>query len=245
MPPPCNKCRQGWAQEGDSWCLGCSSLELSQGLLRQGWRHQGLRAIAEETVLSSARLVRAFANLDQSLGQSGAALTSRAPAVTSKARASRPARSRSPRRNSRPPLPRSPRRELKAEPRSERDSDSDFEEDEDDEEEDDRPEKEVSRERRGGSDRPPEPEGPPPGRRESAPPPAPVEHERTDQGEKKQKRRRRTSGDHQKRGRRRGGARHQKRYKDLQNPFRRSHRKLRSDLLEFAWSFEEGLARRY
>ena len=50
MPPRCNKCKQGLAQEGDTWCLGCSSLEHSLGLLRQGWRNQGLRAVAEEAL---------------------------------------------------------------------------------------------------------------------------------------------------------------------------------------------------
>ena len=242
MPPVCNKCRQGYAQEGDTWCLGCSSLELSQGLLKQPWRQQGLRAIAEETALSSARLVRAFANLDQSLPQGGAGFSDRAPFLASKAKASRPTRSRSPRRDDRPPIPRSPKRTPKQEPRSEHESE-DTDSDEEEEEEDHRPETEVVREKRG-SERPPEPEGPPPGRREVSAPPVTDRHERTDKGEEKKRRRRKTS-DRSNKGRRRGGARHQKRYKDLQDPFRRSHRKLRGDILELSRSLEDGLARRY
>ena len=240
MPPACNKCRQGWAQEGDSWCLGCSSLELSQGLLKQAWRLPGLRSIAEETVLSSARLVRAFANLDQSLPQGGAGSSDRAPAVASKSKPARPARSRSPRRDDRPPLQRSPRRVAKVEPRSEQESeDTDFEEEE--EEEDHRPDKEVHRERRG-SDRPPEPEGPPPGRTEASQPPVAPDRVRSDRSDKRTKKR---TGDRGSGRRRRGGTRHQKRYKDLQDPFRRSHRKLRGDLLELSQSLEDGLSRRF
>ena len=238
MPPACNKCKQGF---GDSWCLGCSPLELSQGLLMQVWRQPGLRSIAEETLLSGARLIRAFANIDHSLPQGGAGSSDRAPAATTKARAARPTRSRSPRRDERPPLPRSPRRP-KTEPVSEHESqDTDFEEDEEEEEEN-KPDKEVSRERRG-HDRPPEPEGPPPGRAESARPPAPAERRST--GHEEERKHKKKKRDHQNRGRRRGGPRHQRRYKDLENPFRRSHRKLGGDLLELAASLEDGLSRRF
>ena len=239
MPPACNKCRQGIAQEGDSWCLGCSSLELSQGLLKQVWRHPSLRAIAEESALSAARLIRAFANVDQSLPQPSAATSERAPALSSKARAVRPARSRTPRRDDRPPLQRSPKR-TKAEVRSEPESE-DYEFEEDEEEEDNKPETEVVRERRG-SERPPEPEGPPPDRKEPSRAAPATEHRRSTAPDKRPRRKR---TDHHSGRRRRGGARHQKRYKDLQNPFRRSHRKLRGDILEFAQSLEEGLTRRY
>eukprot|EP00435_Cladocopium_sp_Y103_P058254 s676_g20.t1 len=162
MPPVCNKCKQGNAQEGDTWCLGCSSLELSLGLLKQSWRHQGLRAVAEESAPSSARLIRAFANLDHSLISGGAGSSDRAPAVSAKARHERRTHSRSPRRDTRPPLPRSPKRATKVEPRSEKESE-DFDEDEEEEEDDGRPITEVHKEHHH-SERPPEPEGPPPSR---------------------------------------------------------------------------------
>ena len=92
-----------------------------------------------------------------------------------------------------------------------------------------------------GSERPPEPEGPPPSRPHSS---------RTDrkardhQGEDKPRKRHsgRDSG-HKKR--RRGGTKHQRRHKDIKDPLRRSHRKLRADQVTLAPSFEEGLARRY
>lgn len=241
MPPPCNKCKQGGAQEGDSWCLGCSSLELSQGLLKQPWRQVGLRAVAEECLLSSARVVRALANLDQSLVVGGAGSSDRAPATAAKSKASRAAPSRSPRRDERPPLPRSPGRVAKTEPRSDRESDdSEFFDEE--EEEEDKPITEVPRERRS-SDRAPEPEGPPRGRAPAArPPPRPErEHHREGEGRSSKRKAREGSG----KRKRRGGTKHQRRYKDLENPFRRSHRKIRGDLLELSTNLEDGLARRY
>ena len=134
MPPPCNKCKRSVAQEGDTWCLGCASLEHAQNVLRQPWRSQPLRLVAEEALLSGARLVRAFSNLDQQI-QVGVAGSNRAPETSAKSRASRPP-SRSPRRDTRPPLRRSPARAAAAEPSVDRESDSDiFEEEEEEEEE--------------------------------------------------------------------------------------------------------------
>eukprot|EP00435_Cladocopium_sp_Y103_P011697 s2010_g3.t1 len=242
MPPPCNKCKQGVAQEGDSWCLGCSSLEHSQNLLKQAWKQPGLRAIAEENLLSSARLVRAFANLDRSLASGGAGHSSRAsPGTAAKSKAVHRAEgSRSPRRDERPPLPRSPKRVPKQEPRSERESDE-GESEEEEEEEDHRPATEVQREH-WGSDRPPEPEGPPPARGTSRRDPRGTEAHHSEKKEHHPKKRRTSDNN---RRRRRGGARHQKRHKDLQNPFRRSHRKLAGGILELSTSLEDGLSRRY
>lgn len=100
MPPPlCNKCKSGDSDAGDSWCTGCSSLELSLSLLKQKWNLKGLRKVAEEALLSSARLVKAFKNLDRGLVQESAPAVS---GIASKARAA-PPRSRSPRRDHRPP----------------------------------------------------------------------------------------------------------------------------------------------
>ena len=146
MPPPCNKCKRSVAQDGDSWCLGCASLEHCQNILRQPWRNQALRLVTEEALLSSARLARAFSNLDQRVQASGAASTGRAPETHPKSRPQRPV-SRSPRRDQRPPLPRSPARAAPAEPRADRESESDFREEEEEEEEE--PDTEVKRERHG------------------------------------------------------------------------------------------------
>eukprot|EP00435_Cladocopium_sp_Y103_P049988 s467_g15.t1 len=191
-----------------------------------------------------SRLVRAFANLDQSLSSGSAGSADRARATTAKSKAARAARSRSPRRDERPPLPRSPRRAAKVEPQTEKESEpTDFDEEGEEEEEDFKPPTEAHRDRRGGDDRPPEPEGPPPGR------PAPKRTLERPEGrgrERNEERsQRREYKPHHPKRRRRGGAKHQKRHKDLENPFRRSHRKIRKDLLELAPSLEAGLERRY
>ena len=236
MPPPCNKCKRSVAQEGDTWCLGCASLEHAQNVLRQPWRSQPLRLVAEEALLSGARLVRAFSNLDQQI-QVGVAGSNRAPETSAKSRASRPP-SRSPRRDTRPPLRRSPARAAAAEPSVDRESDSDiFEEEEEEEEE---PPTEVKKEDSGGG-RPPEPEGPPPGQRSDRPAERRSEHKRHHHSENRTHHQKSTSG----KKKRRGGTKHQRRYSDLDNPFRRSHRKIRPDLLELAATLEEGLARRH
>ena len=65
----CNKCKEGSTPPGDSWCIGCSALELGQSVLRQRWVHVGLRKAAEETLLSSARVVKGLCNLDKGLAQ--------------------------------------------------------------------------------------------------------------------------------------------------------------------------------
>ena len=241
MPPVCNKCKRGFAQEGDTWCLGCSSLEHSLGLLRQPWRHQGLRATAEEALLSSARLCRAFSNLDHSLS-SGAGQESRAPLASAKSKGVRPERSRSPRRDTRPPIPRSPARPAAAEDRREdyQDSEDNYSEEEEDEE-DDRPPTEVKREDYR-PERPPEPDGPPPERASSVRP----DKRSRECAEPRRKPRRHTGKrDRGSKRRKRGGTKHQRRFKDVKDPFRRSHRKLRADQVTLASSFAEGLARRY
>ena len=89
MPPPphCNKCKVGFCQPGDSWCVGCSSLELGQSLLKQSWGHPGIRAAAEEAILSAARLVKAFSNLDRGLSRGAA---EPGPGLTPKAKAQGP-----------------------------------------------------------------------------------------------------------------------------------------------------------
>lgn len=239
MPPPCNKCKRSVAQEGDTWCLGCASLEHAQNVLRQPWRSQPLRLVAEEALLSGARLVRAFSNLDQQI-QVGGAGSSRAPETSAKSRATRPASrppSRSPRRDTRPPLPRSPARAAAAEPRPDLESDSEFEEEEEEEEE---PPTEVKKEETGGG-RPPEPEGPPPGHRSEKPAERRSEHKRHHHSDNRSHHHKSGSG----KKKRRGGTKHQRRYRDLEDPFRRSHRKIRPDQLELARSLEEGLARRH
>lgn len=132
--PACNKCKLGFASIGDSWCTGCSALELSQSHLRLKWNLPGLRAIAEETLLSSARLVRAFSNLDRSLSSGSAGSQSRAPGTeTPPSRPELPRlRSRSPRGDKTPRSDRKeegkPRSKAAAEPPSEEDYEAESEE---------------------------------------------------------------------------------------------------------------------
>ena len=241
MPPRCNKCKQGFAQEGDTWCLGCSSLEHGQGQLRLVWRSQGIRAVAEEALLSAARLCRAFANLDHSLATSPAGSSAPAAGTEPKARAEPPRRSRSPRRDTRPPIPRSPARPREVERRAEREpSDEESDLDEEEEEEDERPVTEV---KYRGTDRPPEPDDPPPGYPQKEPPRR-EDHRERHHSESKRKGHKRPKGSSGRR-RTRGGAKHQKRYKDQDDPLRRSHRRLRAEHLALAPSFQEGLERRY
>ena len=269
MPPPiCNKCKSGECSEGDSWCTGCSSLELSLSLLKQPWVNKGVRKIAEEACLSAARLVRAFKNLDRGLseapqGSSGA---------TSKARAA-PARSRSPRRDTRPPLTRAPTppappsppreaaRERRAEPR--RDVSIDDEEEEESEEEhsegrggfsgEEEDKGPVKREDTAGDRspdlrRPAVPRGPPPPRERRE------QHHREDRRDHRDHRRshhhegeseyRQKDKKKKKKKKRRGGARHQRHYREVEDPLRRSHRKLSAEESGLAGSFREGLERR-
>ena len=87
---------------------GCSGLELAQTLLGQRWQSPGVRKFAEETLITAARLVRAFANLDRNFA--GSAAGTRAESV----RPVIPAP---------PPVPERPagRRELRREPERSRD----------------------------------------------------------------------------------------------------------------------------
>lgn len=220
---PCNKCRSGTQPAGDSWCLGCSSLEVSQDFLKKKWGLPGLRGLAEEATLSGARFVRALYNLDSSLASSSGAAEGRTLLTAAKSKAERP-RSRSP-RDERPPIPRAP--PPPAPPRrGEREPTpgSLYSEGEESEEEDqarDAPvkveEKDKERERRG-SHRPAEPRYPP---RDS----------HRQHGEKRGKKRR-------------GGKKHQRRYRDTEDPFRKSHRRLDSHKLDLAGDFREGFERR-
>ena len=168
-PPPCNKCHSVAQPAGDSWCVGCSALQVSQGFLRKRWGQLGLRALAEESALSSARFVWALYNLDSSLASSSSVAEGRTLLTAAKSKAERP-RSRSP-RNERPPIrrlpvpPPPPRRDDK-EPEEE----SDFSEEEDSEEEEPVRDAEVKVESKEGrrdwrgSERPPEPLHPPEGK---------------------------------------------------------------------------------
>ena len=230
-PHRCNKCKVGQPAEGDTWCVGCSGLEVVQSLLGQRWQQPGVRQIAEETVLNAARLVRAFSNLDRGLGEPSAGRSAAAerrsvpppPPVPDRPRGHRE-RSRSRRRDERPPLRRADRgQELhpksRAEPPAGDDEELYFEEESEEEEEEattgraeERPTK--VKEERG-----------------SQPPPEPKRSPRKDRSRKKTKKQR-------------GGRKHQRHWREVNQPLRRSHRKLRTETLELATSARAGLERR-
>lgn len=54
----CNKCRSGLRAPGDSWCLGCSSVEALLADLKREWSSPALREAAESSILGTASLVR-------------------------------------------------------------------------------------------------------------------------------------------------------------------------------------------
>ena len=228
MPSNCNKCKTGTCREGDSWCLGCSSLEFSQGLLKQSWNHPGIRAVCEETLLSGARLTKAFFNLDRTLGRSADTNASGSHRVP---RASR-ARSRTPPRDERPPISRTlpppplPRGGIRREAKEEEESEERFEEEEESEEEDARVSGASAKSRPEDKRAPKEPAGHPPGH---------FNRHHREEG----------SGRHHRGGRkRRGGSKRQQHWKSEHNPFRRTHRRLRADDVELASSFRDGVERR-
>lgn len=237
---PCNKCRSGRQSENNSWCLGCSSLEVSLQLFRRRWTHSGIRAVAEEAALSGARFIRALQNLDSTLESRPAAGGN--IHLAAKSRAARP-RSRSPFLDERPPLrrstvsreppPRVERDERGQQDKKPADAESEYTYDQESaEEEQEVPRIEVKREEREdrgepserarshrGSERPPEP----------ADPPEP-------KSEKKKKKKGKK--------RHRGGAKHQRHHRAQEDPFRPSHRRLDSARLDLARDLEEGLDRR-
>ena len=256
MPAPvCNKCKQGECEPGDSWCIACSSLELGQGLFKQHWNWKGVRRAAEEAVLSSARLVKAFKNLDSGLRQETAGSE---PGAVSKAAAPAP-RSRSPALERRPPLerrpalprPPSPPPRSKRSPQKEVDYEESFEE-ESEEEEDLREDGYIERDPsppavkeegaagtvKPGSLAPPEPAGPPPSRRDYDHRQGRGHHHREERGSA------RGSEKKKKKKKRRGGTKHQKHWREVEDPLRRSHRPLRGDRTALASSFREGIERR-
>eukprot|EP00435_Cladocopium_sp_Y103_P000712 s1331_g1.t1 len=217
MPPAlCNKCHSGRQPEGDSWCLGCSSQEISARLLQRRWNNPGLRNILEETLLSAARLCRAFANLDSNLITPAA--SDRGPQATAKSRPDRE-RSRSQRRDERSPLrrlvsrgrterpPPPPRREEREEPRRDEPEESSEEESEEEAPAEDAPvtepeppATEVKTEIKG-SDPPPEPERPPRPREEQVERASSHRHHREERGEYERGHRSRRD-DHERRDRR-------------------------------------------
>ena len=244
MHPRCNKCRVGVPAEGDSWCTGCSGLELAQTLLGQRWQSPGVRKVAEETLVTAARLVRAFANLDRSFvgSSAGTRAESTRPAIPalppvperpvsrreeprrererSRDRTRR-CRERSGERDERPPLPRReasqelyPKRGAKPPDRRE-EEDGDSEESEEEPVEEDREVREPIQEVKTEGGH--------------LPPPEPRNPPRKKRSHKKKTR---------------GGRKHQRHYREVDQPLRRSHRRLKGADVELSSSAHHALTRR-
>lgn len=268
MPPPsCNKCKTGEPSSGDSWCIACSALELSQSLFKQSWLNKGVRRTAEEVALSASRVINALRNLDRGLTEHAEAAPS---GVASKARGPHP-RDRSPVVDNRPPLRRAPTPPPAPPPRRTEDhrdrrrdspprlpairrvpideEDEESEESFEEEEEEDRCTRDsyqevgagapvvkaesIAGDLSPGSRRPPEPEGLPPAPRghRGGDDHRTSHHHSHGSGKKRKKNK----------GNRRGGTKHQRRYREVEDPLRRSHRKLSGEIAELAPSFREGL----
>ena len=219
----CNKCKHGIAQEGDTWCLGCSSLDLAQEQLKNRWHSPAVRATAEEACLSNARLVKAFYNLDRGLAAAAAAQLKETKVNLTAAPQALPRqapRSRSPLRSHRSSAAARPAPAVKQEPLPTGDSYEGHSESE--EREEDRP---VER------------------RADKAPAASRAEPASSHRAETHHHRGEGRPHRPQKKTRR-GGKRHQRVARALQDPFKRIHRPLKGDTVELAKSFASGLQRR-
>lgn len=233
MPPPlCNKCRGQAAQEGDTWCYGCSGWEALGRELTGHWDSQGARLIANDLVVNACRQVRALRSLGAGLARQG--VISRDAGLAGASKRDR-SETRADRRAS---LPRRKPESLKEEEVS---APEDAEESEEEEEEPKRrrertPDPPV-KERRSHH-RPPEPEGsPPPPGTKSLPKSLGrgnyQEEHRTEHrsGHREHSDRDRRSG---KKPSRRGGRKHQKLARLATDPLLPVHRKLSGAFLELS-----------
>ena len=222
---PCNKCKGSRGCDGGSWCLGCSSLEVAQNLFRKKWLNQGVRAVAEEAALSAARFIMGLSQLDSSL--SGRDVGGRSLLTSAKSKAERP-QTRSPRREPEdrcPPL-------LRAAPSRERPRAR---------EEDRRPPEEYSYAE--GSEKEEACEEEIEARPEVKEAPA-LERRRPEKLPEPRHPLRGASRGKGKKRKRRGGSKHQRHYREREDPLRTSHRKLGKSRLEFAPDLRSGLERR-
>jgi len=240
MPPPlCNKCRNSPANEGDSWCLGCSCWESIGRELSAGWDSPGARLLASDLVINCARQIRALRSLSAGLARlEGPRDTAGPPA----ARPREPSRERADHRSS---LPR--RRSREAVPPKEEEEESVGEEGSESEEDAERRRRQARsrtpiRKSHGGDRRPPEPDGPPPGLRSIGTTLSRAEGREDTAGRKRSSTKRHESGHHstgrrKNRGTtRRGGRKHQRLHRLALDPNKTVHRRLGGPVLELTSS---------
>ena len=220
----CNKCKHSAARDGDAWCLGCSSLDAGQDLLKRSWHSPAVRQIAEESCLHLARSIKALSDLDKGLQiqeqkQQRVNLTAATKSQPGPPRQSR-SRDRGRAESAARPRPAHPEVEEKRE-RSPFPTGDSYEYTESEEEE---PETkaESSAAPTGREHGHHKPEVPPPPRAPQMPQ-RPYHHKKT----------------------RRAGKKHQRHgQKALSDPYRPTHRGLKGETLKLSTSFRTGFARR-
>lgn len=74
MPAACNKCRTSRPLAGDTWCVGCGAWEVIGQELCGSWQGPGgLKEIANDLVLSTARSIRALRSVGAGVHRASAA----------------------------------------------------------------------------------------------------------------------------------------------------------------------------
>eukprot|EP00438_Fugacium_kawagutii_P020379 Skav214618 [mRNA] locus=scaffold961:36811:43741:- [translate_table: standard] len=206
MPPVCNKCRQGISAADDSWCTGCIALESSQASLRSRWWSSTHRSLAEEILLQGARQLKHVKQLDQVAQSISASASARDKSV---AKAVAPP----------PPPPRAPSREElgKEAPRTPpHPCDEEQSEEEEYSDETESPQdKTLCARSKSAPSRPVEAAKLTPVKREPS---------RSPRGPEEKKRKRKST--------RRAGVKHQRKYRLVENPGLRQHRKLSAEEAE-------------
>ena len=211
----CAKCRQCPPHGSDTWCIACSGLETLKTELAARWSTPGLRAVANELVVSAVRGVCALRELSGSIESAG-----RSRALPPPPAPPRAAAAEGPRGSRGEERPREPLQRVKSQPESE----EEYEEEEGEEEEEEVPRspsvKGVTA-KSAPAQRPPEPPFPPRGHREGG---------HSSRGEHRSRSRERRD-DRPKEGKRkkkrgnRGGSKHPRLYRALEDPNVKVHRR--------------------
>ena len=82
MQTACNKCRVSRPLSGDTWCVGCGAWEVIGQELSGGWQGPGgLKEIANDLVLATARSIRGLRSLGAGLHRAPSAGPPTVPAV--------------------------------------------------------------------------------------------------------------------------------------------------------------------
>ncbi len=230
----CHKCKVNQPFEDDSWCLSCSAWESIGSDLVGRWDVPGLRDLACEAVIATARHLKGLRRVSAGLasrqaasGTSSGARERNKRGIDEALTPSEPVKTEA---GDRSPLPRSrsrpePAEEIKA--KVEKEDSSEYEEVEEEEESENLPgAKRIPFPHRseGGSNRPPEPKGPPPstsreghrGRGE------PEEHSK--RREEKRSKEKKEKGERKRKHR--GGRKHKRLSRLAEDPSARVHRSL-------------------